>query len=256
MPLRHGQPDLRHQDLVGTGAEQEPDPAQDVELRGVVEVAYGLVDGPGCGDAQPGGRTPQAGEHHAQRPAPGEQPDRELLAGRVVGVGGELVERGRRRARWESAQRVDEVGDHREVQHPGQHDQQGAIGVGQAGVPDARGERGREVGGCRLLEDLADLDACALQAVQVLGEMAVEGAECLPGMPVRIPQFGDLRQGEPEIGEALDPQDPDEMRDAVLLVAVGAAPWLLQQADVVVVPHRSHGGTGEFGELACTPRHS
>jgi hypothetical protein len=58
-----------------------------------------------------------------------------------------------------------------------------------------------------------------------------------------------------EVGAALDPQDADEVGDAVLLVAVGAPRRLLQQADVVVVPHRTHSGAGEIGELAESPGH-
>lgn len=58
-----------------------------------------------------------------------------------------------------------------------------------------------------------------------------------------------------EGGAALDPQDADEVGDAVLLVAVGAPRRLLQQADIVVPPHRTHSGAGEIGELAGSPGH-
>lgn len=58
-----------------------------------------------------------------------------------------------------------------------------------------------------------------------------------------------------EVGAALDPQDADEVGDAVLLVAVGAPRRLLQQAGVVVAPHRTHSGAGEIGELAGSPGH-
>ncbi|WP_078861457.1 hypothetical protein [Streptomyces sp. NRRL F-5650] len=109
-------------------AEQEFPAAQDVDvgLRGLAEVALDLADRPGGGGAQAGGRDAQTGEHHAHGPAPGEQSDRERVAGGVVGGGEELVERAGRRARWEGVQRVDEVGDHREVQHPGHRGRRGA----------------------------------------------------------------------------------------------------------------------------------
>jgi hypothetical protein len=178
------------------------------------------------------------------------------VAGELVGVGGEVVERGARRAGREGPERVDHGGERGGVEDPAHDDQQGAVGVGQHGDGDRGGECGREVDRGRALQDLVDLEAGVLQAVDGPGEPAVEVAERVPGVLAGVDQLGDLRQGEPQVGEALDPQGPHEVDDAVLLVAVGAARRLGQQADVVVVPHRPDGGAGQFGELARAPGHS
>jgi hypothetical protein len=51
-------------------------------------------------------------------------------------------------------------------------------------------------------------------------------------MVVGVAHAGDLGQGEPQVHEALDPQQPDEVGHAVLLVAIGAAFRLGEQTDL------------------------
>jgi hypothetical protein len=221
-------------------------PTDDVELGGGVELASRLLDRP------PRGRVVQPGQQVTRGDEPGEQGDRQVLTGPIVGVVGKGGEGGGGR---QGPEQPHERRDLRRVEHPADHHEQGPVRGRELESPRLRRDRGGQLDRRGVPQDLVDLGACAPQVLQGSAEPVVEAAQRLAGTLVALAQLGDLREREPEPREPGDPQDPHQVRDPVLLVAVGAPARLREQADRVVVPHRPHGRPAEVGDLPRAPCH-
>ena len=83
-----------------------------------------------------------------------------------------------------------------------------------------RHELGGQVGGRVVAQDQTELHTRPRQPLDRDAQLRVQGTQRVGGRVVVLPQLGDPGQREPEIDEALDPQQPDQVGDAVLLVAV------------------------------------
>ncbi|MCO5546627.1 hypothetical protein L7F22_000058 [Adiantum nelumboides] len=232
-----------------------PGAHEHVELGAVVQLPHRPAEGllrPLLTDGCVGVRRDQAGMGLVERAHVGHHPVGELLAGGLVGVGGERVEPVLRRVRAGVGQHVRDGLQPLRTQHPRKDEGERPVGLGHRLV-GGRGELGGQVGGRGTVQDQGQLGAGLLQPLDGGGQLGVERAGGLLRVRVGVVHLGDLGQREPEVDEPLDPQQPHQVRHPVLLVAVRAPIGLGQQPDLVVVPHRPQAGAGQLGDLTGAP---
>ncbi|MBM7438639.1 hypothetical protein JOC24_002044 [Streptomyces sp. HB132] len=119
------------------------------------------------------------------------------------------------------------------------------------------GEAERKIARSASAQEDAHLRAGVLQPFDGGGQLSVESPQITRiGVRIRIVvHVRDPGEGEAQSGEALDPEEPDEVADAVLLVSVGAALRLIEQTDVVVMPYGPEADAGQLRHLPGAPRH-
>ncbi|MFD0537102.1 hypothetical protein ACFQY7_28545 [Actinomadura luteofluorescens] len=117
-------------------------------------------------------------------------------AGRLVGVGGQLLELGGDGVGGRGPKHVP-VGTHPlRSEDAGHHDDERAVGVGHLGLGGRRCDVGRQVGRCGLAQDHAQFDAGALETFDGGGQLGVQSAQGLFRVVVAVAHGGDLLQGE------------------------------------------------------------